>query len=149
MTNCGQERPRITYFVSRVEEGVNAYASGYWKIKLSESLVLDKRCPRLSADNSAVVGFHLAAAFNSIESGDNEQAEVLAQALLEHASSNHMRLLTEHGHYLLGVVYYSRNELDAAERHLEQIVTNRFSAYTQVVRNGMIGLTRPPGARSI
>jgi LuxR family maltose regulon positive regulatory protein len=86
--------------------------------------------------------------FNSIEAGDLEQAKVLALALLERASSHQLKLTTGHGHYLLGVLHYCRNELDAAQQHFEEIVANRFAVYTQVARNAMIGLTRVYIARS-
>ena len=88
------------------------------------------------------------AAFSAIESGDLEQARVLALILVDRASSHHMKLTTGHGHYLLGVVHYSRNELEAAAQHFEEIVTHRLSVYTQVARNGMVGLARVYIARS-
>ena len=86
--------------------------------------------------------------FNSIEAGDLEQAKVLALALLERASSHQLKLTTGHGHYLLGVLHYCRNELDAAQQHFEEIVTNRFAVYTQVARNAMIGLARVYSAKN-
>jgi LuxR family maltose regulon positive regulatory protein len=88
------------------------------------------------------------AAFISIELGDLEQGRLLAETLLEHAISGRMPVSMGHGHYLLGVLHYYRNELDAAEKHFDELVGKRLIVHTQNARNGMIGLARVYAARA-
>jgi LuxR family transcriptional regulator, maltose regulon positive regulatory protein len=87
------------------------------------------------------------AAFITIELGDLEQARLLAETLLDHAISRRLPVSIGHGHYLVGVVHYYRNELDAAEKHFEELVVKRLSAHTQTVRNAIILLARMYMAR--
>ncbi len=44
------------------------------------------------------------------------------------------------GDYYLGVVYYQRNELEAAAQHFTQIVENRYTAQITAYRDAVAGL---------
>ena len=88
------------------------------------------------------------ACFNAIERGHLEQARLMAQAMLDHATSSRLQHVVGYAHYMLGVVHYYWNELDAARQHFEILVVKRFAVHTQVARNGMIGLARVHVARA-
>jgi LuxR family maltose regulon positive regulatory protein len=81
------------------------------------------------------------ACFNAIERGHLEQARLMAQAMLDHATSSRLQHVVGYAHYMLGVVHYYWNELDTARQHFEVLVVKRFAVHTQAARNGMIGLT--------
>ncbi len=83
-----------------------------------------------------------AACFNALEAGDLEQAEQFGDVLLDQATAGRLPQAVGFSHYFLGVVHYSRNELDAAEQHFGELVAQRLSVHTQAARNGMIGLAR-------
>ena len=83
-----------------------------------------------------------AACFNAIEAGDLEQAKLLAQTMLDHATAGKLPHALGFSHYFLGVVHYCWNELDAAKQHFEELVDKRFTVHTQAARNGMVGLVR-------
>jgi LuxR family maltose regulon positive regulatory protein len=82
------------------------------------------------------------ACFNAIERGHLEQARLMAQAMLDHATSSRLQHVVGYAHNMLGAVYYYWNELDTAVQHFEVLVAKRFAVYTQVARNGMIGAAR-------
>jgi LuxR family maltose regulon positive regulatory protein len=89
-----------------------------------------------------------AACFNAIESGNLEQAGRFGQVMLDATTAAGMPLTSGHAHYVLGWLRYSRNELDAAEQHFQELVAGRFAMHAQTARNGMIGLTRVHVARA-
>jgi len=82
------------------------------------------------------------ACFNAIERGHLEQARLMAQAMLDHATSSRLQHVVGYAHNMLGAVHYYWNELDTAVQHFEVLVAKRFAVYTQVARNGMIGAAR-------
>ena len=109
--------------------------------------LIDEYESRLGKSDAYTLRLLFTACFNAIGSGDLEQAEQLAQAMLDHATSGRLPLTIGYGHYFLGAVHYYRNELDAAGQHFEELVAKRLSGHTQATRNGMIGLTRVHLAR--
>jgi LuxR family maltose regulon positive regulatory protein len=88
------------------------------------------------------------ACFNAIERGHLEQARLMAQAMLDHATSSRLQHVVGYAHYMLGVVHYCWNELDTARQHFEILVVKRFAVHTQAARNGMIGMVRVHIARA-
>ena len=99
--------------------------------------------------HDAYVQFVLfATCFIAIESGDLEQAGRFGQAMLDVTTSAGMPITSGHAHYVLGLVHYSRNELDAAGQHFRELIARRFAIHAQTARNGMIGLTRVHVARA-
>ena len=79
---------------------------------------------------------------NFLETGHLEQVGRTAQATLEQARSGRLMIIQGWVHYLLGMVHYCRNELDAATQHFEELVDKRYVVHVQSARNGMIGMAR-------
>jgi LuxR family maltose regulon positive regulatory protein len=128
----------------------------YWALGM-QSLGQDEVAQRtLIAEDESSHGKHgaylqfvlFAACFIGIESGDLEQAGRFGQAMLDVTSSAGMPITSGHARYVLGLVHYSLNELDAAEQHFQELVARRFAIHAQAARNGMIGLTRVHLARA-
>lgn len=114
----------------------------------AQRTLLDEYESMLGIPDAYTLRLLFAACFNAIESGDLEQARSLAQAMFDRAMSSRLLLATGHAHYLLGVVCYCRDELDAAGQHFGELVARRLSVYTQAARNGMIGMARVHVARA-
>jgi LuxR family transcriptional regulator, maltose regulon positive regulatory protein len=111
-------------------------------------MLIDEYESLLAKNDAYALRLLFAACFNAIEYGDLDQAQQLAQAMIDHAMAGRLLLTFGHGNYFLGVVHYYRNELDAAGHHFEQLVAKRLSVHTQAARNGMIGLARVHVARA-
>jgi DHA2 family multidrug resistance protein-like MFS transporter len=86
--------------------------------------------------------------FNYLETGQLEQARPMAQVLLEGATSGRQVILQGFAHYFLGVIFYCRNELDAARQHFEEVVDKRYSTHALAARGSVVGLVRVHLARS-
>jgi LuxR family transcriptional regulator, maltose regulon positive regulatory protein len=80
--------------------------------------------------------------FNAFETGDLEQAEHLARAMLEQAAPARLVVLIGWAHYFLGATAYYRNDLEVAAAHWEEVVETRYSVHVQAARNSIIGLAR-------
>ena len=78
--------------------------------------------------------------FNYINSCQLEQARQIAQVVLQRATRRGVAINKNWGDWFLGVVYYQRNELEAAAQHFTQIVENRYSAQITTFRDAVAGL---------
>ena len=107
----------------------------------AQRMLIDEYAGLLEKTDTYALRLLFTACFNAIESGHLEQARLLAQAMLDHATSSRLPHAVGFSHYFLGVVHYYWNELDAARQHFEELVVKRFSVHSQAARNGMIGLT--------
>lgn len=78
----------------------------------------------------------------AIEDGHLEQAKQVGDVILKHVAPGQLMVVQGWTHYSLGVVTYAWNDLDAAARHFQALVDNRYAVHTQSARNGMVGLAR-------
>ena len=83
-----------------------------------------------------------AACFNSLETGQLEQARQMAQVMLDQASPGRLLIRQGFAHYFLGVVHYCWNELDVAKPHFEWLFDKRYAVHAQAARSGLLGLAR-------
>ncbi len=114
----------------------------------AQRMLIDEYAGLLEKTDAHALRLLFAACFNAIEAGHLEQARLMAQAMLDHATSSRLPHAVGHAHYMLGVVHYYLNELDTAGQHFEELVAHRFAVHTQAARNGMIGLTKAHVARA-
>jgi len=75
-----------------------------------------------------------------LAAGKLPQAENTARHLLGLAQEADLVLSQNHAHWLLGVVHYEWNKLDAAAYHFSAVVANQHYAHFWVVRDAMCGL---------
>ena len=66
--------------------------------------------------------------------------EHTARHLLQIAQKADLALSQYYAHWLLGVVYYERNNLDAAVYHFSAVIANQHQAHFWVVQDAMCGL---------
>lgn len=76
---------------------------------------------------------------NSINAGKYEIAERTAQALLRQGTQAELPLFQAWGHYLLGIVNYEWNALEAAARHFTEGADLAYVNNWLIARNSMIG----------
>jgi LuxR family maltose regulon positive regulatory protein len=139
-------RWRYVRGIAKLYWGLGMHATG--RGDAAQRVLIDEYAGLLEKTDTYALRLLFTACFNAIESGQLEQASLLAQAMLDHAMSSRLPHAVGHGHYFLGVVHYHWNELDAAGQHFEELVVKRFLVHTQAARNGMIGLVHVHLARA-
>jgi len=72
--------------------------------------------------------------------GKLHQVEHTARHLLQIAQENNLVLSQQFAHWLLGVVYYERNDLDMATYHFSAVIANQHQAHFWAVQDAMYGL---------
>ena len=72
--------------------------------------------------------------------GKLHQVEHTARHLLQIAQKADLALSQYYAHWLLGVVYYERNDLDMAVYHFSAVIANQHQAHFWVVQDAMHGL---------
>ena len=72
--------------------------------------------------------------------GKLHQVEHTARHLLQIAQEDDLVLSQHFAHWLLGVVYYKRNDLDMAVYHFSVVIANQHQAHFWVVQDAMHGL---------
>ncbi len=72
--------------------------------------------------------------------GKLHQVEHTARHLLQIAQEGDLVLSQHFAHWLLGVVYYERNDLDMAVYHFSVVIANQHQAHFWVVQDAMHGL---------
>jgi LuxR family maltose regulon positive regulatory protein len=75
-----------------------------------------------------------------LNTGQLEQARQITQVLLKGSTLGRVAIQKNWGDWLLGLVHYHRNELEAAEQHFSQIVENRYTAQIATYRDAIAGL---------
>ncbi|HET8853234.1 MAG TPA: LuxR C-terminal-related transcriptional regulator, partial [Ktedonobacteraceae bacterium] len=75
-----------------------------------------------------------------LAAGKLPQVENTARYLLGLAQEANLVLSQNHAHWLLGVVHYEWNKLDAAVYHFSAVIANQHYAHFWVVRDAMCGL---------
>jgi LuxR family maltose regulon positive regulatory protein len=78
--------------------------------------------------------------FNYLNSGMLDQVRQTAQVLLRQATLRGVVINKNWGDWFLGVVYFHRNELEAAAKHFTQIIENRYNAQITTYRDAVAGL---------
>ena len=126
--------------------GLGMQATG--RGEAAQRILIDEYAGLLEKTDTYALRLLFTACFNAIEAGHLEQARLLAQAMLDHATASRLPHAAGFSHYFLGVVHYYWNELDAAKQHFEELIAKRLSVHTQAARNGMIGMTRVHVARA-
>ena len=79
-------------------------------------------------------------AYVYLAEGKLHQVEQTARHLLQIAQNANLALSQHFAHWLLGVVHYEWNKLDAAVYHFSAVVANQHQAHFWVVRDAMCGL---------
>ena len=69
-----------------------------------------------------------------------EQTRQIAQLLVQGATNNGNAFMRTAGEWYLGIVYYYRNELEAAAQHFSQIFENRFLVQITIYRDAVASL---------
>ena len=126
--------------------GLGMQATG--RGEAAQRILIDEYAGLLEKTDTYALRLLFTACFNAIEAGHLEQARLLAQAMLDHATASRLPLAAGFSHYFLGVVHYYWNEVDAAKHHFGELIAKRLSVHTQAARNGMIGMTRVHVARA-
>jgi LuxR family transcriptional regulator, maltose regulon positive regulatory protein len=72
--------------------------------------------------------------------GQLEQSRQIAQVLVQGATRSELALMKYWADWFLGVVFYQRNELEAAEQYFSQIFENRYVAQISPYRDAVAGL---------
>jgi LuxR family maltose regulon positive regulatory protein len=126
--------------------GLGMQATG--RGEAAQRMLIDEYAGLIEKTDAYALRLLFAACFNAIEAGHLEQARLLAQAMLDHATASRLPYASGFAHYLLGVVHYCWDELDAAKQHFGELIAKRLSVHTQAARNGMIGMTRVHVARA-
>ncbi len=75
-----------------------------------------------------------------LEEGKLHQAEHTARHLLQIAQEGDLALSQNYAHWLLGVVHYEWDKLDAAAYHFSALLANQHLAHFFAVRDAMCGL---------
>ena len=120
--------------------GVSIRATGH--IDDAQRRLMDEYKSLPWKTTSYAVRLLFAVGLNALETGRLEQATQMAQRMLNTAPPDRLFVQQGWAHYLLGVAYYSWNELDAAGKHFATLVDMRYSVQAQALRNGVIGLVR-------
>ncbi|HEY6408574.1 MAG TPA: hypothetical protein VIY29_14000, partial [Ktedonobacteraceae bacterium] len=82
----------------------------------------------------------IAQAWVYLAAGKLPQVEHTARHLLQIAQQADLVLSQHYAHWLLGVVYYERNNLDAAVYHFSAVIANQHLAHFWAVQEAMCGL---------
>ncbi len=78
--------------------------------------------------------------FTYLHTGQLERARQIAQVLVQRSARSGLRLMEYWGDWLLSVVCYERNELEAAAQFFTQVFTNRYIAQISPYRDAVAGL---------
>jgi LuxR family transcriptional regulator, maltose regulon positive regulatory protein len=78
--------------------------------------------------------------FIYLTSGELEQARQSAQVLLKNSTRSGVVIMKNWSDWFLGVIYYQRSELAAAEQHFSEIVENRYTVQITTLRDAVAGL---------
>jgi LuxR family maltose regulon positive regulatory protein len=81
-----------------------------------------------------------AQAYVYLAAGKLHQVERTARHLFQVAQDGDLAFSQNFAHWLLGVVYYEWNNLDAAAYHFSAVIANQHQAHFWVVRDAMCGL---------
>src|SRR6266496_2065679 len=84
-----------------------------------------------------------------LAAGKLHQVEHTARHLLQVAQEANMALSQHFAHWLLGVVHYEWNNLDAAVYHFSAVIANQHQAHFWVVRDALCGLALTYQARGL
>jgi LuxR family maltose regulon positive regulatory protein len=79
-------------------------------------------------------------AFIYLNTGQLDQASRIAQVQLQGATNRKIQIMQNWADWFLGVLSYSRNELDASAQYFSQIVKNRYTAQISTYRDAVAGL---------
>ena len=79
-------------------------------------------------------------AFIYLNTGQLDQASRIAQVQLQGATNRKIQIMQNWADWFLGVLCYSRNELDASAQYFGQIVKNRYTAQISTYRDAVAGL---------
>ncbi len=92
----------------------------------------------IKVDNASM-RFLMAMTINSINGGNYEIAERSARALLQQGTQANLSMFQGWGHYLLGLVTYEWNALEAAARHFIEGADLSYGIVWLISRQAMIG----------
>ena len=90
--------------------------------------------------NGYALNVLLGMCFSYLQSGLLPQLQETAQLMLKQAQTGRLPIDLSWAHYMLGLVSYEWNDLDAAGRHFAEIVDNRYTAHVSALRDAMSGL---------
>ncbi len=93
-----------------------------------------------SMHQTSTVRLLFAQALVYLAAGKLQQVEHIARHLLQIARDAELVLSQNYAHWLLGVVHYERNHLDAAVYHFSAVIANQHIAHFWVVQDAMRGL---------
>jgi LuxR family maltose regulon positive regulatory protein len=93
-----------------------------------------------STHHSSTARLLLAQALVYLAAGKLPQVEHTARHLLQIAQQANMALSQYWAHWLLGIVHYEWNKLDAAVYHFSAVIANQHFAHFWVVQDAMCGL---------
>ena len=118
--------------------GISMQASGL--VQAAERLLLDEY--ESYGDKTGTYALLLLQSLDFIylNTGQLERTRQIAQVLAQNANRSSLARAKNWGNYFLGMVYYQRNELEAAAQHFTQIVENRFTANLSIYRDAVSGL---------
>ena len=110
------------------------------QVEATERLLLDEY--ESCSDKTKVYAmFHLQSlGIIYLNSGQLEQVKQIAQVLLQGATRSGIGIMKSWGDWLLGMVYYHRNELEAAAQHFTQIFENPYIAHISPYRDALAAL---------
>ncbi len=103
-------------------------------------LELNQAMAELSTNNNSTARLLFALSFIYLTAGKLDQAEQAARHLLLIAQQADLILSQNLAHWLLGVVAYEWNHLDAAIFHFSAVIVNQHIAHSWVVREALFGL---------
>jgi LuxR family maltose regulon positive regulatory protein len=118
--------------------GMSMQASGQGLA--AERLLLDEYESYCDKTDAYALQFLHSLCFIYLNSGQLEQARRIAQVLLQAANRSEVAIKKNWGDWFLGMVYYQRNELQAAAQHFAQIFENRYTAQITAYRDALAGL---------
>src|SRR5262249_10396970 len=105
-------------------------ATGHEVVALDE---LQQALRELSARPTITARLLLAQTFIYLAAGKLHQVEHTARHLLQIAQQANLALSQNYAHWLLGVVHYEWNKLDAAVYHFSAVIANQHFAHFWVV----------------
>jgi LuxR family transcriptional regulator, maltose regulon positive regulatory protein len=77
---------------------------------------------------------------NEVQAGRLEQSRQRGELMLEQATRGGLPVLQGWGHFWLGMIYYSWNDLTAAARHFQAVADQKFSVQVLAARHSLMGL---------
>jgi LuxR family maltose regulon positive regulatory protein len=131
--------PGEKYVASHVIENLawSYQAIGQEDVALVE---LQQALRELPASPTITARLLLAQALVYLAAGKLQQVEHTVRHLLRLAQEAGLALSQNYAHWLLGVVFYEQNNLDAAVYHFSAMIANRHLAHFWAVQDAMCGL---------